>query len=286
MSKFFIIWLILFGLSSCITLNEKNEISKKVTNNQAKIDLSQNKFQNNVAKYKVIQWKCYKSHWLTKYKQLLLTVEYFPEFKKFDQNNRIGMLLLNDTNSKKLVVYSQQGVRHYWDWGGANFNNYQIIIHPSGNGWFFDFKNKKTSEEQNPKESYDCKPSQTTFIELNEIENITSELDNVPNFEIINFRNILQLHMQKCFKLNFPTLEVLKDYPIVTLQIFTNKDGVINKTNFVNKAKYENDIEYKNIADIVSNAVMNCSYLPIPKNKFKLFKNFIMDFDPKFIMEK
>ena len=56
--------------------------------------------------------------------------------------------------------------------------------------------------------------------------------------------------------------------------------------SFVNKAKYENDIEYKNIADIVSNAVMNCSYLPIPKNKFKLFKNFIMDFDPKFMMEK
>ena len=52
------------------------------------------------------------------------------------------------------------------------------------------------------------------------------------------------------------------------------------------KAKYENDIEYKNIADVVSNAVMNCSYLPIPKNKFKLFKNFIIDFDPNFIMEK
>ena len=285
MNKFFIICLILFGLSGCITSKEKNEVSNKVTNNQTKIDLSQNKFKNNIEKYKVIQWKCYKSHWLTKYKQLLLTVEYFPEFKKFDQNSRIGTLLLNDTKSRKLAVYSQQGVQHYWDWGGVNFNNYQVIIHPSGNGWFYDFENKKTSKEQSPKESYDCKSSQTTFIEINEIENIINELDNVPNFEIKNFRNILQLHMQKCFKLNFPTIKVLKDYPIVTLQIFTNKDGIINKTSFLNKAKYENDIEYKNIADIVSNAVMNCSYLPIPKNKFKLFKNFIMDFDPNFIIE-
>ena len=28
----------------------------------------------------------------------------FPEFKKFDQNSRIGMLLLNNTKSKKLAV--------------------------------------------------------------------------------------------------------------------------------------------------------------------------------------
>ena len=149
----FIIWLILFGLSGCITSKEKKVVSNKVTNNQTIIDLSQNKFKNNIEKYKVIQWKCYKSHWLTKYKQLLLTVEYFPEFKKFDQNSRIGMLLLNNTKSKKLAVYSQQGVQHYWDWGGVNFNNYQIIIHPSGNGWFYDFENKKSNEEQSPKET-------------------------------------------------------------------------------------------------------------------------------------
>ena len=67
MNKFFIICLILFGLSGCITSKEKNEVSNKVTNNQTKIDLSQNKFKNNIEKYKVIQWKCYKYHWLNKY---------------------------------------------------------------------------------------------------------------------------------------------------------------------------------------------------------------------------
>ena len=113
MNKFFTIWLILFGLSRCMTSKEKNAVSNKITNNQTKIDLFQNKFINNVEKYKVIQWKCYKSHWLTKYKQLLLTVEYFPEFKKFDQNSRIGMLFLNNAKSKKLAIYSQQGVEHY-----------------------------------------------------------------------------------------------------------------------------------------------------------------------------
>ena len=74
-------------------------------------------------------------------------MEYFPEFKKFDQNSRIGMLLLNGTNSKQLAVYSQHGVQHYWDWGGENFNNYRIIIHPSGNGWLYNFENRKSNEQ-------------------------------------------------------------------------------------------------------------------------------------------
>ena len=286
MSKFFIIYLIFFGLSGCITTKEKNTVSNKLTDNETKIDLSQNKFKNNVKEYKFIQWRCYKSHWLIKYKELLLTVGYFPEFKKFDQNNQIGMLLLNNTKSKKLAIYSQKGVQHYWDWGGTNFNNFQVIIHPSGNGWFYDFENKKPAKQQSPKESYDCKPSQTNYIALSNIENIINEMDYVPNFEVKNLRNILQIHMQKCFKYNFQTIKALKDYPKVTLQIFTNKDGIINKTNFLDKTKYENDIEYKIVVDIANQAIMNCSPLPIPKNKIPLFKNFIMDFEPNFIMER
>ena len=54
MNKFFIIWLILFGLSGCITSKEKIGVSNKVANNQTKIDLSQNKFKNDIEKYKVI----------------------------------------------------------------------------------------------------------------------------------------------------------------------------------------------------------------------------------------
>ena len=64
-----------------------------------------------------------------KYKQLAYTVGYFPEFRKIDQNSKIGMSLLNDTKEKKLAIYSRKGVQHYWDWGGEKYNNYQIIIH-------------------------------------------------------------------------------------------------------------------------------------------------------------
>ena len=92
--------------------------------------------------------------------------------------------------------------------------------------------------------------------------------------------------MQKCFKINFPKTKILKDYPTVTLQIFLNKDGIINKTNFLNKKKYEDDINYTIIADIASKSVMNCSHLSIHKKKMGLYKSFLMDFNPKFILEK
>lgn len=284
MNKFFILLLILFVTSAFNASKESNFIFQKETNEKTKINLSQNKLINHVEEYEFIQWKCYKSHWLIKYKQLILTVGYFTEFKKFNQNNRIGMLLLNETKLKKLAVYSKQGVQHYWNWGGPNYNNLQLIIHPSGNGWLYDFENKKLNKKQNPKESYDCKPSITTLIAIDDMKNIMHELNYIRNFERKNFRDILKTHIQKCFKSNFPNTKVFKDYPKVTLQIFTEKDGVIYKTNILNRTKYENNFKYKIVADIASKAVMRCSPLPISKNKISLFKSFIIDFDPKFSM--
>ena len=64
MVNFFLIFLILFGLSGCITIEEKSFVFKEVNNNETKIGLSQNKFKNSVEEYKFIQWKCYKYHLL------------------------------------------------------------------------------------------------------------------------------------------------------------------------------------------------------------------------------
>ncbi len=281
MNKFIIIFLLFIGLNSCIT-NQKNNDFPEI---ETKLRISQNKINKNVIEYKFVKWKCYKSHWLIKYKQLVYTVGYFPEFQKIDQN-RIGMSLLNDTKEKKLAMYSRKGVQHYWDWGGEKYNNYQIIIHPSGNGWFYNFENTKLGALSSPKHAYDCKSFDTTSIPIKNIKNIFNELKDVPNFELRNLKNIVQVHMNKCFKLNFPSINYLKNYPVVSLQIFISNDGLINSTSIVDRKKYENDSEYKILADIANKAALNCLYLPIPNNKIKLFKNFIVKFDPKFILEK
>ncbi len=282
MNKFFVIFFLLILLCSCVTTKKNNDFPEIDT----KVGVSQDQVKNDVIEYKFVQWKCYKSHWLNKYKQLAYTIGYFPEFRKIDQNSKIGMSLLNDTKEKKLAIYSRKGVQHYWDWGGEKYNNYQIIIHPSGNGWFYNFENTKSGEQISPKHTYDCQSSETTYISIKNIKNILNELKDVPNFELRNLKNIVQVHMNKCFKLNFSSINNLKNHPTVSLQIFINNDGLINSTSIVDRKKYENDAEYKIIADIANKAALNCLYLPIPNNKIKLFKNFIMKFDPKFILEK
>lgn len=274
MKKLFILFYLLISISGCIKIDEPNfELSQRVT-------------KNDIYAYKFTQWKCFKSNWLHKYKKLVLTVGFFPEFQNLKQNNKIGILLFNHKNFKKLAIYSRKGVQNYWDWGGRNFNNYQIIIHPSGNAWFYDFENAKPNEQQSPKETYDCKKTPTNYIAIKEMSDIINELGYVPNLEVRDFRNILEFHMLKCFELNLPTKNILKNYPKVSLQFFLNSDGNVNKINFLDRSKYESNNEYKFVADIASKAVMNCKYLPIPKNKIELFKNFIIDFDPNFIFKK
>ena len=195
MNKFFIIFFLLLGLSGCITTQE-NGISYKTKTN---LNLSQNKIKDDVIEYKFIQWKCYKSSWLNKYKELIYVVGYFPEFQKFDKNNRIGMSFLNNSKSKKLAIYSRQGVQHYWDWGGENFNNYRIIIHPSGNGWLYNFENRKSNEQKSPKQTYDCKSSKTTYIPTNKIKNVINELnDKKISLEKID-ESILNKHLYTHF---------------------------------------------------------------------------------------
>lgn len=291
MIRFFII-LIFFFLNGCVSTQGNRLTSERSSNillsdNQSvqktKLNLVQNKIRNNFNKYKFIQWECYKSDWLKRYKKLIFKIGYFTEFPKFGKNNRIGMLVLNVNEKKKLAMYSHSGVQFYWNWGGEKYNNYQIIIHPSGNGWLYDFENATSNEQKSPKENYDCKLSETKFIGINKIKSIINELNNIQSFGDEDLLKILQIHLQKCFKSKFPTSKIFKNHHIVTLQIFISKDGVVNKVNFVDKQKYEIDLEYKKLSDFVKNAVVNCKHLPIPKNKIKLFKSFIMDFDPKFI---
>ena len=274
MKNLIILFFVIVSMSGCITTDKKN------------LKFSQNMIKNHVNGYKFIEWKCYKSHWLYKYRELALTVGFFPEFQNFDQYNKIGMILFHNKNFKKLAIHTRKGVQNYWDWGGKNFNNYQIIIHPSGNAWFFNFQDTKPNEQKSPQETYDCKSSQINSLNINYMSDILNELLNVPNFRIQDFRNILQIHMLKCLKLNFPSTNTLKIYPKVNLQFFLNKDGNVNKVNFLDRARYENDRQYKFVADIAIKAGMNCKHLPIPKTKIELFKNFIIDFDPNFILTR
>ncbi|MDC0093216.1 hypothetical protein OAI86_02745 [Alphaproteobacteria bacterium] len=90
----------------------------------------------------------------------------------------------------------------------------------------------------------------------------------------------LENHIGKCWITSIGASEVKMMIP---LKISANLDGSINSVEIVDTNFYAKDTFYRATADSARRAVIDCSPLPLPKNKAKLFKNFIFDFDPGFI---
>ena len=87
MNKFFVIFFLFNLLSSCVTTQKNNDFPGIET----KVGISQDEIKNDVIEYKFVQWKCYKSHWLNKYRQLAYTVGYFPEFQRMTARQQQNM---------------------------------------------------------------------------------------------------------------------------------------------------------------------------------------------------
>ena len=59
---------------------------------------------------------------------------------------------------------------------------------------------------------------------------------------------------------------------IINLKIFTNPDGSVVNVQIIDVAFYKKDPVYRAAADSARRAVKDCSPLPLPKNKYDLFK--------------
>ena len=87
-------------------------------------------------------------------------------------------------------------------------------------------------------------------------------------------------HIRKCWNTSYSAGEVKK---IIDLKISANIDGTVNSVEIVDKSLYGKNTFYRATADSARRAVLDCSPLPIPKDKAERFKSFYFDFDPSFI---
>ena len=92
--------------------------------------------------------------------------------------------------------------------------------------------------------------------------------------------DILRSHVAQCWNVPYSANEMNK---IVKLKIFTNPDGSVVKVEILDVASYKKDPIYRAAADSARRAVKDCSPLPLPKNKYDLFKVFTYNFDASFI---
>ena len=105
--------------------------------------------------------------------------------------------------------------------------------------------------------------------------NVTEE-KNVTATEI----DILRNHVRQCWNAPYAANELNK---IINLKIFTNPDGSVVNVQIIDVAFYKKDPVYRAAADSARRAVKDCSPLPLPKNKYDLFKIFTFNFDTSFI---
>jgi len=91
---------------------------------------------------------------------------------------------------------------------------------------------------------------------------------------------ILRNHVRQCWNAPYSANELNK---IINLKIFTNPDGSVVNVEILDVAFYKKDPIYRAAADSARRAVKDCSPLPLPKNKYDLFKIFTFNFDTSFI---
>ncbi len=92
--------------------------------------------------------------------------------------------------------------------------------------------------------------------------------------------DILRNHVRQCWNAPYAANELNK---IINLKIFTNPDGSVVNVQIIDTAFYKKDPVYRAAADSARRAVKDCSPLPLPKNKYDLFKIFTFNFDTSFI---
>ena len=92
--------------------------------------------------------------------------------------------------------------------------------------------------------------------------------------------DILRNHVRQCWNAPYAANELNK---IINLKIFTNPDGAVVNVQIIDVAFYKKDPVYRAAADSARRAVKDCSPLPLPKNKYDLFKIFTFNFDTSFI---
>ncbi len=91
----------------------------------------------------------------------------------------------------------------------------------------------------------------------------------------------IQQHVSKCWQ---PPLGAAgNDTLIVDIFVSVNRDGEVLKADIENKLRFNLDSYFKASAIAAQRAIVDCSPLPIPPQKYDQLKEFTFEFNPKFI---
>jgi hypothetical protein len=91
----------------------------------------------------------------------------------------------------------------------------------------------------------------------------------------------IQQHVSRCWSapVGADNTKVL----IVDIFVRVNKDGSVKEARINDMVRYGIDKTFRSFANRAQQAVVECSPLPIPADKYELMKEFIIGFDPRYL---
>ncbi|MGM0421610.1 MAG: hypothetical protein ACQEQL_00770 [Pseudomonadota bacterium] len=97
----------------------------------------------------------------------------------------------------------------------------------------------------------------------------------------VNELDALRRQLEGCWNLPIGAREV--DEMVIDVNLIVNRDRTIREAKIVDTARYSRDSFFRAVADSALRAVRspNCSPLQLPEDKYDMWQNIIVEFNPK-----
>jgi len=142
-------------------------------------------------------------------------------------------------------------------------------------------KSKKAEQNQKAKQKQEARDSLANTLAQAAAENTPNEQEQKQLKLGQSDFDRLRAHISQCWAppLGAKGAGNLK----VDILLELERDGTVKRAEILDSARFNNDKTYKVAAEAALRAVIGCGKLPLPAEKFELWKKFIFGFDPKFM---
>ena len=144
-------------------------------------------------------------------------------------------------------------------------------------------KTKEAEKKQAQKVKKDAAKDKVATNLSNVVSKVTQKTDAKPSLTPIGVSELDRLRNHIAAQWNPPPAAAGADRLKVDIFVKLKPDGTVTEASIVEKARYQKDGTYRAAANAALRAVLDASPLPLPREKYELWKEFIFGFDPRFI---
>ena len=144
-------------------------------------------------------------------------------------------------------------------------------------------KTKEAEEKQAQKIKKDKAKQDAATNLSNVVSKVQQKTEAKPSITPIGVSELDRVRMHIASRWNPPPAAAGADKLKVDIYVRLEPDGSVTEASIVEKNRYNSDQTYRAAANAALRAVLDASPLPLPREKYDQWREFIFGFDPRFI---